>query len=38
MLRFVCENAIVLTLMALMTAITVPIGLSLLIHAARYAY
>jgi hypothetical protein len=38
MLRFVCENAIVLTLLALMTATIVPIGVALLIHAARYAY
>jgi hypothetical protein len=36
--RFVCENAIVLTIMALMTATIVPIGLTLLIDAARYAY
>jgi hypothetical protein len=38
MLRFVCENAIVLMLMALMTATIVPIGLALLSQAERYAY
>jgi hypothetical protein len=38
MLRFVCENAIVLMLMALMTATIVPIGLVLLTQAVRYAY
>lgn len=38
MLRFVCENAVVLMIMALMTATVVPVGLALLTHAARYAF
>lgn len=38
MLRFVCENAIVLMIIALMTATIVPIGLALLTQAVRYAY
>jgi hypothetical protein len=38
MLRFVCENAIVLVIIALMTATIVPIGLALLTRAAWYAY
>lgn len=38
MLRFVCENAIVLTIMALLTTSIVTLGLALLFQAARYAY
>lgn len=38
MLRYVCENAIVLMLIALMTATIVPIGLVLLNQAIRFAY
>jgi hypothetical protein len=38
MLRFVCENAIVMTIIALMTAVVVPIGLALVGYALRYAY
>jgi hypothetical protein len=38
MLRFVCENAIVLMIMALMTATVVPVGLALVANAARYAF
>ena len=38
MLRFVCENAIVLTIMALMTTSIVALGFVLLSQAARYAY
>jgi hypothetical protein len=38
MLRFVCENAIVLMIMALMTATIVTSGYALLSQAVRFAY
>lgn len=38
MLRLVCENAIVLMIMALMTASIVTLGYALLSQAARFAY
>lgn len=38
MLRFVCENAIVLMIMALMTTNIVALGLALLEKASWYAY
>lgn len=38
MLRFVCENVIVMTIIALMMAVVVPIGLALVGDALRYAY
>jgi hypothetical protein len=38
MLRFVCENAIVLVIIALMTATIVPAGLALLSRAWLYGY
>jgi hypothetical protein len=38
MLRFVCENAIVLLIMALMTATIVTLGHALLSQAAWFAY
>jgi len=38
MLRFVCENAIVLTIMALMTTSIVTLGFVLLSQAARYSF
>jgi hypothetical protein len=37
MLRFVCENAIVLMIMALMTASIVTLGYALLSQAMRFA-
>jgi hypothetical protein len=38
MLRFVCENAIVLMIMALMTATIVTLGHALLSQATWFAY
>jgi hypothetical protein len=38
MLRFVCENAIVLMIVGLMTTSIVALGLALLAQAAWYAY
>ena len=38
MLQFVCENAIVLVIVATLTTITVTVGFALLAVSSRYAF